>query len=272
MYEKYREIFCRCYPQFRMSSERFESILINDRTHIINHYETDGLAGFALTEGQVLRLICVLPEHRHKGIGSELLAKAEAYAAEQGFDSLLTGGVSSKFLIGADKTSWGFFERNGFTSVGGCDEMLMPLKNFIYNKDCFHGHDIAEYGWYKGDTEALRKAVAEVDEDWVQYFDENSRVYCATVDGEIASFCLVTLDAQNYLTDAYGRVGMPGCVGTVPSFRNKGIAIEMIAQVTEYLKSEGMDISFIFFTGVAEWYKKLGYEIFMTEIFGKKEL
>jgi hypothetical protein len=33
-----------------------------------------------------------------------------------------------------------------------------------------------------------------------------------------------------------------------------------------------MDISFIFFTGVAEWYKKLGYETFMTEIFMEKQI
>ena len=54
---------------------------------------------------------------------------------------------------------------------------------------------------------------------------------------------------------------MPGCVGTVPKFRNRGIAIEMIARVTEYLKEIGIDISFIYFTGVADWYKKLGYEL-----------
>lgn len=44
----------------------------------------------------------------------------------------------------------------------------------------------------------------------------------------------------------------------------------MIARVTQYLKDSGMDISFIFFTGVAEWYKKLGYETFITELFMEK--
>ena len=40
----------------------------------------------------------------------------------------------------------------------------------------------------------------------------------------------------------------------------------------KYLKDSGMDISFIFFTGVADWYRKLGYEIFMTEVFMEKDL
>lgn len=272
MYEQYCEIFCRCYPAFGMSAERFESLLINDGSHIITHYEDGVPAGFIITEGAAIRLICVEPKFQHCGIGSKLISEAEAYAVENGIGELLTGGVSSKFLIGADKASWGFFEKNGFESVGGCDEMLIRLKDYTFNEDSFRGHRMAEFGWYEGDAETLREAVAAVDENWVQYFDENSRVYCATVDGKIASFCLVTLDAQNYLTDSHGRVGMPGCVGTVPEMRNNGIGIEMIARVTEYLKNEGMDISFIFFTGVADWYKKLGYEIFMTEIFGKKEL
>ena len=61
-------------------------------------------------------------------------------------------------------------------------------------------------------------------------------------------------------------------VGTAPKFRNRGIAIEMVARATQYLKDSGMDISFIYFTGVADWYKKLGYETFMTEVFMVKEL
>lgn len=65
---------------------------------------------------------------------------------------------------------------------------------------------------------------------------------------------------------------MPGCVGCVPEYRNKGIALEMIANVTQYLKEQGMDISFIFYTGVARWYEKIGYETFLREIFGEKEL
>jgi len=272
MIEKICEIFCRCYPQFKMSSDRFKSLLINSDTHIITFPDDRDPVGFAITEGAALRLICVEPTSKSQGIGSRLLAEAEKYVSGQGFEKLYTGGVSSKFLIGADKATAGFFEKKGFSAVGGCDEMLLKLDTFCFDEGKFRGHLCAEYGWYKGDTDTIAKAVAEVDESWVKYFEAGSRIYAATVDGEIASFCLVSTDNSNYLTDAYGRVGMPGCVGTVPRFRNRGIAIEMVARVTQYLKDSGMDISFIFFTGVADWYKKLGYEIFMTEIFMEKKL
>ena len=270
--EKYCEMFCLCYPQFRMSTELFEKLLLNDGSHVITHYENGEPAGFAVVEKAAVRLICVNPGYQRRGIGSQLLSGCERYIAENGFDKVFIGGVSSKFLIGADKASAVFFEKNGYSVVGSCDEMLMKLRDFTFDENDFHGHTCAEYGWYSGDMDVLRKAVAEVDENWVKYFDGSGKVYLATVNSEIASFCLVSTDAVNYLTDAYGRVGMPGCVGTVPKFRNRGIALEMIARATQYLKDSGMDISFIFFTGVADWYKKIGYETFMTEVFMEKQL
>ena len=198
MIEKICEIFCNCYPQFKMSSERFESLLLNSNTHIITFPDDQNPLGFAITEGAALRLICVDPGSQYKGIGSQILSEAEKYVSNQGFEKLYTGGVSSKFLIGADKASVGFFEKKGFSTVGSCDEMLMKLATFCYDENKFRGHLCAEYGWYKGDTDAIKKVVAEVDEGWVKYFEAGSRIYVATVDGEIASFCLVSTDNSNY--------------------------------------------------------------------------
>ena len=270
--DKICEIFCRCYSQFRMSRECFENLMINPNAHVITFPDDLNPTGFVITEGPAIRLICVDPASKRQGIGSRLLAEAEKYISDQGFDKVYTGGVSSKFLIGADKNTAGFFENSGFSTVGGCDEMLLKLDTFCFDESMFRGHLYADYGWYSGDIDTIRKAVAEVDEGWPEYFDVGSHIYVATVGDEIASFCLVSTDVSNYLTDAFGRVGMPGCVGSVPKFRNRGIALEMVARVTQYLKDSGMDISFIFYTGVSDWYKKLGYEIFMTELFMEKPL
>ena len=272
MIENLTNIFNSCYPQFRMSPDRFKSLILGENTHIFTHKEQGGIIAFATTENSALRFICVSPDHQRQGIGTRLLKQAETHLKTKGFTTIYTGGVTSNFLIGADQQSADFFVKHGFSTVGKCDEMLLQLRDYTFNKSLFRGHKTAEYGWYNGEISTLHKAVAEVDESWVQYFTEDAKVYAATVKGEIASFCLVSTDVSNYLTDAYGRVGMPGCVGTVPKHRNKGIAIEMIARVTQYLKESGMDISFIYFTGVADWYKKLDYQVFLTEIFMQKQL
>ena len=47
------------------------------------------------------------------------------------------------------------------------------------------------FGVYRGGIAALREAVAQVDDDWVQYFHETTPVFCA-FDGEaIAAVCVL---------------------------------------------------------------------------------
>lgn len=254
-----------------MSYGRFCSLLGCETCSYYEHRENGQIVGFAIVEDFAIRMICVMPERQGSGIGKRMLMQIEKDLASKGHERVITGGVSSGMFIGAVSDSWPFFEKSGYRAVGSCEEMLMELKDFSMDNYPHRGRKIAEYGWFRGDLDEIRRAVASVDEGWVPYFTNPENIYVARVGGEIASFCLVDTDCKNYLTDIHGRVGMPGCVGTVPCFRNQGIAIEMIARATQYLKEQGMDISFIFFTGVGRWYEKLGYKTFLTEIFGEKQ-
>ena len=55
------------------------------------------------------------------------------------------------------------------------------------------------------------------------------------------------------------RISGPGCVGTVPAYRKKGIGLEMVRRATIMLKEEGFDLSWIHYTHIGPWYEKLGY-------------
>lgn len=140
------------------------------------------------------------------------------------------------------------------------EEMLLPLgdKNFTYKDDL--GEDIS-FVFYNGEADALREAVGKVDKDWVQFFD-GGRVYCGCCGGKIASFCLVDDMGEHIVNGRKIMVGGLGCVGTVPEFRRKGIGLAMVARVTEILADECFDVSYIHYTGVADWYAKLGYRTF----------
>ena len=116
------------------------------------------------------------------------------------------------------------------------------------------------FGFYHGDVQELKKAVALVDEDWVQYFDEESPVFCAYLGNRIASFCLVEEDSGCMLAVPGSRVGSIGCVGTVPEFRCRGIGLRMVDLATVHLKKEGFDKVYIHYTHVDHLYAKLGYE------------
>lgn len=271
MKEEYFDIFCKCFPDMKISYNRFCELLDNDNCIYFEKRKGNEICAFAIVEDFAIRLICVIPSKQGLGIGTELIADIEKCIKDSGFDKMITGGVSSRLFIGAPSESWGFFEKQGFTSAGGCDEMILSLEDFRFDKLALHGSDIAEYGWFDGDMEDIQSAVSLVEESWTQYYTNPDNIFVAKVNDEIASFCLVDINCQNYLTDKYCKVGMPGCVGSVPKFRNKGIALEMVARVTEYLKTQGMDVSFIYFTGVAKWYEKIGYKTFLSECFGIKQ-
>lgn len=270
MKEEYCTIFNMCFPNFHMTYERFCSLLEDEGSVYFEHSEDGNVVAFAILKDFAIRLICVIPGKQRMGIGTKLLQDIEQYMESKGYEKVITGGVSSRLFIGAVSDSWHFFENRGYKAVGGCDEMLLKLDEFNSERYALHGSETAKYGWYEGDMKEIHAAVASVDDNWVQYYTDSENIYVARVDGRIASFCLVDTDCNNYLTDRYGRIGMPGCVGTVPEYRNKGIGLEMVANVTEYLKEQGMNVSFIYYTGVADWYRKIGYQIFLSEIFGEK--
>lgn len=154
------------------------------------------------------------------------------------------------------------------------EEMLLPLSEFDFSvypqkpddsvsfNMCLNaGYALPhKFCFYEGGADELKKAVEKVDRDWVQFFGADSRVFCGFVNGEIASFCLVDDMGRYSVNGRMVKVGGPGCVGTVPAFRNKGIGLTMVKLVTQLLREEGFDYSYIHFTGVAKWYEKLGYK------------
>ena len=118
-----------------------------------------------------------------------------------------------------------------------------------------------EFGFFGNrDLSALRRSVEEVDAGWVQYFDKPDDVYCAFDGDKVVSFCLLDDMGEHEFGGRRVRVAGPGCVGTIPAYRRRGIGLEMVRRGTLILKERGYDLSYIHYTGVGHWYAKLGYE------------
>lgn len=167
-----------------------------------------------------------------------------------------------------------FFESESIKTMHDAEsfeEMILSLGERLCGYEKELGEDIS-FGFYNGDKDALKAAVAKVDEDWVQFFD-GGRIFCGYCGGEIASFCIVDDMGEHDVNGRSFRVGGPGCVGTVPEYRRRGIGLAMVARVTKILADEGFDISYIHYTGVADWYAKLGYKTIVkwdrNGVFGK---
>lgn len=134
-------------------------------------------------------------------------------------------------------------------------ELVMDLRGGLPDVTPPHCPNGITFGEYHGALAALQDAVRQVDEDWVQYFREGDRFYCA-FDGErIIAFC--NLDDMGRFQGLH--IGGPGCVGTIPEFRRQGIGLEMVRLATEALRQDGFDLSWIHYTHLEHWYRKLGY-------------
>lgn len=135
-------------------------------------------------------------------------------------------------------------------------ELVMDLREDLPDVPPPRGLNGIAFGEYHGDLAALRNAVRLVDEDWVQYFREEYRYYCAFEGERIVAFCCLS-DMGRFQGL---HIGGPGCVGTIPEFRERGIGLEMVRLATETLRRDGFDLSWIHYTHLADWYRKLGYQ------------
>ncbi len=321
------KIFRECFPSLPLDRKSFyELAQINDCLI----FEENG--GFAAVRKNELRLLCVPPHIRGKGIGTKLLRRAEEHIFNAGYDEAAAGGFSSRLFIGVpvsreefmgfsinrdtskassigsvrckasdrsntccltrsdneadDRTNRGFavkevyrgslmkngcvfFEKNGYACSGGAAEMKPELDGFSADSFDITVPENAYFGEYKGPLSDLIEAVDKVEPEWTQYFN-GANVFCGYLDGEIASFCMTDDDECCLLSGGKGKTGSVGCVGTVPEYRRRGIGLKMVALAAKGLKEKGCARCFIHYTGVYDWYAKIGAETFLWELFYKK--
>lgn len=153
----------------------------------------------------------------------------------------------------------GFFQEESISTMPRdwvFTELVMDLRGDLLNVTPPCDLNGIVFGEYHGEIAALRDAVCQVDEDWVQYFKEGYRYYCAINEERIIAFC--NLADMGWFQDLH--IGGPGCVGTIPEFRRRGIGLEMVRLATETLRQDGFDLSWIHYTHLADWYRKLGYQ------------
>lgn len=127
------------------------------------------------------------------------------------------------------------------------------------------------YGFYAGDRQKLRELVATVDTDWCQYFGDDTPVFCGYIDGQVASFCIVDIDADCIISAPGIKIGSIGCVGTVPEYRGRGIGLRMVDLATLLVKNENCHKGYISYTHIENWYAKLGYQTFARFSFFNKQ-
>lgn len=281
MNNKAYRLFTECFPELPIPESIFDRLIDIDNCKIIPHYEDDVLAGCSAVHENRIRLVCVRPDLRGRGIGHMLMQKSEELIAGSGFRTAVLGGEDSGLFIGAvtPEEQWKnkcnrFFESEGYRDCGGCLEMKMSLSDFCPDRVSIPPcpPDVS-FGYIDNSRrEELISAVEAVDDDWVQYFDFESPIFAAQTEGNIAGFCIIDTNADTIISSGKNNVGVIGCVGVAPQYRRRGIGLTMVAKAMEDIKQKGCDDLFIHYTYLDRWYGKLGIKTFLYFRFGEKEL
>ena len=138
-------------------------------------------------------------------------------------------------------------------------EMGMSLEGYTEKTAPIEG---VTYGFYNGPVEKIQAVVEQVDDTWVQYFQEDTPIFCAYLEGELVSFCIVGPNDDCPMALPGVRVGSIGCVGTLPQHRGRKIGLRMVDLATVYLREQGYHKGHIGYTGIDHWYAKLGYKTY----------
>lgn len=255
------EIFRSCFPQLSTDEKSFLQLAFPENAKV---FRREG--GFACVNGNRITALCVAPELQRKGIGTALLQECENYIKQNGGKTAIVSGL----LAGVPDSGAYFFKANGYTLSGDFTEMQLPLAELSMPEASLP--DNVEFRFFDGALSEMRAAVAEVDEEWVQYFDEDGVFFCGYQNGELASFCIVGEHETCLLSGGESDIGSIGCVGTVPKFRKQGIGLNMVALGAKWLKERGCDNVFIHYTHLYKWYAKLGASVLLRFSAAEKEL
>ena len=244
---KKADVIAYCLDQLG-EADLSQVVMVGDREHDIIGAKTVGVDSIGVLVGY--------------GSREELETAGAAYIAETLDDVAALVLKEQKEVDYQDYFNQlfpGFFERDSIRSIPQdvvSEEMILDLHTYRAEAYPLTCPEHITFDWFNGNVKELQEAVREVEEDWVEYYENPDRAYCAFDGEKVVSFCLV----HGFGEYKGLKVGGPGCVGTIPSYRRQGLGLKMVQNATLILQKEGYDISHIHYTGVGPWYAHMGYK------------
>lgn len=294
-------LFRRNFPFTVREEETVKRILSKEENRVIEKRNEQGeLIGAAVIHKSTLMMLCVDGAYRNRGIGTELLHKAEQAIKGAGYDEVTVGAgedyltpgvptakcyvdaVNERLYEGLDESASTFFEKRGYTHSWDCNcfDMRFPLSEFT--KEEYSVGDTVDGICYRFATEEDAESVfactdAAYDEFTPYYKDaalyqgggkQNPKVLIATDGDEVVGTLIVSLE-----TEGEG-LGSVGCTTVKPSHRGRHIGVNMVLIGTKYLKDAGMKEAYLGYTysGLDHMYGYAGYKICIYYMMAKKTL
>lgn len=289
-------LFDECFPYLESGRSAIPHLAANNVVHrcFVKHT----LAGAAIVGAGNLYFLAVSPSYRHRGIGSELLAKAEETCLHTGYnritvgvgkDGYITPGIPTSLMPYAEElctpnlydglTDEGaaFFRHRGYTHTreSNAFDMRATLP--------YPGNNTYPLGYTRNgvmhrlanptDRESLLRCIEDAAPYFTKYYESeemyrHGSILCAVsaVNGEVLG-CLIANGEK-------GGLGSIGCVAVANRARGHGIASDMVRCAARYITELGAVRGFLSYTytGLDKLYGKAGFQISVYYMMAAKTL
>lgn len=269
-------LYSQCFPHYPVTKTDFTDILAPSEGHLLTREENGQLIAAAVIHGDSLALLCTAPQYRGRGIGTSLLMEAEEFIRTKGHTSV-TLGVGDHYLFqgvpAEEEHVVRFFANRGYSADWTSVNMRMPITDF--DADSLDlppaPHGIIFRTAEEKDMPSLLHAVGETDADWVEYFTGDEPVMLALENGNTVGFAILSAGGTRF-ADGDPRAGSIGCVGVIPSARERGIGRQVVAESVRWLQERGCTSAELLYVELVSWYEKLGFSVCSRQWMGKKKL
>ena len=227
-------------------------------------------------------VLCVHPEYQRRGIGSQLLGRAEDYLLAHGspvttlyYPHHILPGIPEE-CVAARK----LFEKRGYTNWRECADLVRELDDFQLPEKVLRALELnpnVEIRPAREDesTAVIEFVAREFPGGWTystrNHFAQKGKasdIIIAVEKGEVIGFCHTADWNSNWLLpstywfpllgDKYGGLGP---VGLAKEQRKRGLGLALTAMAVEDLKRRGVERMAIDWTNLIAFYEQLGFRV-----------
>ncbi len=242
------------------------------------------------TDSAWISLIYVRPDYRKQGIGSLLLLKAEEVFKKLGKTVCNLGRDCHNYFPGlpcdfANFVSW--FEKRGFVFNRQTYDLIRETKN--YRKLKIENDDFTFRIGNITDKEKIINFISRVwpgrwTQEALEYFNAGGtgKEYMLVLNKnqEVIGFAKVcgpkteTSHMSFSLTwrARFSNLGGIGPLGIDPNYRKKHLGYDIVSSAVNHLIDEGAEQIIVDWTGLLEFYRHMGFEVWKSYFYSSKKI
>lgn len=266
------------HARWSLSLESMQKVFADARSLFVA--ERNGVrVGFCAADYEPLGdagLITLLvePAYQRQGIGSALVVELKSVLKVEKVRSLHLGGFSTGVyfwpgLPEENQSALPFFLKHGWHEEASCADLVQELACFktpMWVLDRIRHADIA----LRLCNTAIRKEVAAFERvnfpAWAPFVDneladsgDKNILVAQTRNGAVVGTVLLKVDFLDRWALASGfQIGSLNILGIAPGSQKQGIGLALTSRAMEILRDRGCSACYIQWTGLNEWYGKLG--------------